>query len=140
MSSIEITPDAASAPYTRKLAFQALFALNSNPDALPQDIYEALLEDEATTTVPAYLPELVEGVLTHQSELDAKIDQYLSSNWTLARLNKTDLLVLRLAIYEMLYVDDVPAKVALDEALQLAKEFSDDKSRRFINGVLSNLL
>ena len=40
----------------------------------------------------------------------------------------------------MLYVDDVPAKVALDEALQLAKEFSDDKSRRFINGVLSNLL
>ena len=78
--------------------------------------------------------------LTHQSELDAKIDQYLSSNWTLARLNKTDLLVLRLAIYEMLYVDDVPAKVALDEALQLAKEFSDDKSRRFINGVLSNLL
>ena len=45
-----------------------------------------------------------------------------------------------LAIYEMLYVDDVPAKVALDEALQLAKEFSDDKSRRFINGVLSNLL
>ena len=98
------------------------------------------MEDEATTTVPAYLPELVEGVLTHQSELDAKIDQYLSSNWTLARLNKTDLLVLRLAIYEMLYVDDVPAKVALDEALQLAKEFSDDKSRRFINGVLSNLL
>ncbi len=86
------------------------------------------------------MPELVEGVLTHQSELDAKIDQYLSSNWTLARLNKTDLLVLRLAIYEMLYVDDVPAKVALDEALQLAKEFSDDKSRRFINGVLSNLL
>ena len=118
---------------TRKLAFQALFALNSNPDALPQDVYEALLEDEATTTVPAYLPELVEGVLTHQSELDAKIDQYLSSNWTLARLNKTDLLVLRLAIYD-------PAKVALDEALQLAKEFSDDKSRRFINGVLSNLL
>lgn len=127
---------------TRKLAFQALFALNSNPDALPQDVYEALLEDEATTTVPAYLPELVEGVLTHQSEIDAKIDQHLSSNWTLARLNKTDLLILRLAIYEMLYVDndDVPAKVALDEALQLAKEFSDDRSRRFINGVLSNLL
>ncbi|MDE6376946.1 MAG: transcription antitermination factor NusB [Ligilactobacillus sp.] len=127
---------------TRKLAFQALFALNSNPDALPQDVYEALLEDEETTTVPAYLPELVEGVLTHQSELDAKIDQHLSSNWTLARLNKTDLLILRLAIYEMFYVDndDVPAKVALDEALQLAKEFSDDKSRRFINGVLSNLL
>ena len=61
----------------------------------------------------------------------------MSANWTLARLNRIDLLILRLAMYEMLYVDDVPAKVALDEALQLAKEFSDDKSRRFINGVLS---
>ena len=58
---------------TRKMAFQALFALNSNPMRLNYKMfYEALLEDEATTTVPAYLPELVEGVLTHQSELRRK--------------------------------------------------------------------
>ncbi|KRL83766.1 transcription antitermination factor NusB [Ligilactobacillus apodemi] len=128
---------------TRKLAFQALFALNSNPDALPEDVYEALLEDnDDLSAVPAYLPELVEGVRSHQTQIDEKIAEHLSANWSLARLNKTDLLILRLAIFEMLYVDEdeVPAKVALDEALQLAKEFSDDKSRRFVNGVLSNLI
>lgn len=125
---------------TRKLAFQALFALSSNPDALPEDVYEALLEDEEVTEVPAYLKELVNGVLKEQSVLDEKIKERLSSNWTISRLSKTDLLILRLAVYEMLYVEDVPAKVALDEALELTKEFSDDSSRRFVNGVLSNLL
>lgn len=125
---------------TRKLAFQVLFALNSNPDALPEDVYEALLEDEEVTEVPAYLKELVNGVLKEQSVLDENIKERLSSNWTISRLSKTDLLILRLAVYEMLYVEDVPAKVALDEALELTKEFSDDSSRRFVNGVLSNLL
>lgn len=125
---------------TRKLAFQVLFALSSNPDALPEDVYEALLEDEEVTEVPAYLKELVNGVLKEQSVLDEKIKDRLSSNWTISRLSKTDLLILRLAVYEMLYVEDVPAKVALDEALELTKEFSDDSSRRFVNGVLSNLL
>ena len=128
---------------TRKLAFQTLYALNSNIDATPSDVYAPLLEDKVPAgddIVPPYLTELVDGVLTHQAQIDEKIMEHLSANWSLARLNKTDLLILRLAIYEMLYVDGVPAKVALNEALQLAKEFSDDKSRRFINGVLSNLL
>lgn len=126
---------------TRKLAFQTLYALNSNLDATPSDVYTTLLEDKVPAgDVPPYLTELVDGVLAHQTQIDEKIMEHLSANWSLARLNKTDLLILRLAIYEMLYVDGVPAKVALNEALQLAKEFSDDKSRRFINGVLSNLL
>lgn len=128
---------------TRKLAFQTLYALNSNIDATPSDVYATLLEDKVPAgddVIPPYLAELVDGVLAHQTQIDEKIMEHLSANWSLARLNKTDLLILRLAIYEMLYVDGVPAKVALNEALQLAKEFSDDKSRRFINGVLSNLL
>ena len=82
----------------------------------------------------------MKGVITNQAQLDAEIEKYLNAKWSIARLNKTDLLILRLATYEMLFVEAVPAKVALNEALQLAKEFSDDKSRRFINGVLSNLL
>lgn len=82
----------------------------------------------------------MKGVITNQAQLDAEIEKYLNAKWSIARLNKTDLLILRLATYEMLFVEAIPAKVALNEALQLAKEFSDDKSRRFINGVLSNLL
>ncbi|KRM63900.1 transcription antitermination protein NusB [Ligilactobacillus agilis DSM 20509] len=127
----------------RVLAFQALFALSSNPEADIRAVCDELvaqLTSADEVVVPPYLYELVEGVITNQAQLDAEIEKYLNAKWSIARLNKTDLLILRLATYEMLFVEAVPAKVALNEALQLAKEFSDDKSRRFINGVLSNLL
>ena len=127
----------------RVLAFQALFALSSNPEADIRAVCDELvaqLTSADEVVVPPYLYELVEGVITNQAQLDAEIEKYLNAKWSIARLNKTNLLILRLATYEMLFVEAVPAKVALNEALQLAKEFSDDKSRRFINGVLSNLL
>ena len=125
----------------RKIAFQTLFALNSNPEAKAEDIYRELL-DEATSNqpIPAYLEQLVEGVLNNQLKIDELIAKHLNKNWTLARLNRTDLLILRLAVYEITFEQDLANKVALDEALQLAKEFSDDKSRRFINGILNNLI
>ncbi|SEM39716.1 NusB antitermination factor [Ligilactobacillus sp. WC1T17] len=122
----------------RKVAFQTLFALNSNPDANPTDVYEALLGEE--TAAPAYLIQLVDGVRSKQTEIDELISAHLKKGWPISRLNKTDLILMRLAVYEMKFVDDLPAKVALNEALELSKEFSDETSRRFINGVLSNLL
>ena len=60
--------------------------------------------------------------------------------WTLQRLSKVDLMILRLAVYEILHEDDVPNRVALNEALELAKTYSDDSSRKFINGVLSVII
>lgn len=125
----------------RKIAFQTLFALNSNPEADATEIYQDLIAEISNDQkVPAYLEQLVEGVLANQSQIDNVIEQYLKQNWTLARLNKTDLLILRLAVYEIKFENDLPNKIALDEALQLAKEFSDEKSRRFINGILNNLI
>jgi len=72
--------------------------------------------------------------------LDAKIDQYLSTGWQLKRIAKTDLVIMRIAFYEIDYVEEVPNRVAVNEALELAKNFSDDRSRRFINGVLAHTL
>lgn len=122
----------------REKAFQALFALNSNPDGDREAIYRELLEvpDEESAVIPPYLEALVSGVSDKQAEIDSIIEENLTSRWKLSRLNNTDLIILRLAIYEMKYVDDVPAKVALNEALEIAKEFSDDESRKFVNGVL----
>ncbi|WP_409022798.1 transcription antitermination factor NusB [Dellaglioa sp. P0083] len=122
----------------REKAFQALFALNSNPDGDREAIYRELLEvpDEESAVIPPYLEALVSGVSDKQAEIDSVIEENLTSRWKLSRLNNTDLIILRLAIYEMKYVDDVPAKVALNEALEIAKEFSDDESRKFVNGVL----
>jgi len=121
-------------------AFQTLFAMNANPEADRHVIYQQLLADEdgQTAAVPAYLETLVDGVLDKQDELDAQIKKYLTTNWTLQRIAKTDLVILRIAFYELDYQADIPKRVAVNEALELAKQFSDDRSRRFVNGVLSH--
>lgn len=124
----------------REVAFQALFAVNSNPDTDVMTVVDNLLEEKRVSKCPDYLRELVQGVLSHQAELDDEIVSKLNSKWTLSRLPKTDLIILRLGLYEIQNCDEIPNKVALNEALQLAKEFSDEKQRGFINGVLSNFI
>ncbi|WP_125582859.1 transcription antitermination factor NusB [Levilactobacillus cerevisiae] len=126
----------------RERAFQMLFALNANPDADHDALYQRVLTDDPDQTVPVpdYLQQLVTGVLANQADLDAKIDQYLSTGWQLKRIAKTDLVIMRIAFYEIDYVEEVPNRVAVNEALELAKNFSDDQSRRFINGVLAHTL
>ncbi|MDC7952075.1 transcription antitermination factor NusB [Liquorilactobacillus mali] len=126
----------------RKIAFQMLFAMESNQDIVVDELYCQVRDDDENETeeIPSYVRILVTGVNEKKAELDATIQKYLGQGWTLARLNKTDVIILRLAIFEIQNVDDIPSKVALNEALELTKEFSDEKSRRFVNGVLSNLI
>ncbi|GBG95068.1 transcription antitermination factor NusB [Ligilactobacillus salitolerans] len=124
----------------RQGAFQVLFALQSNPDADLDDLIDQVVSELTEEVDQEYLHTIVNGVLEQQAELDPVIAQYLSEHWSLGRLTKTDLLILRIAVYEMKFQTNVPNRVALNEALELAKLFSDDKSRRFINGVLSNLI
>lgn len=92
--------------------------------------------------VDPYLVELVKGVVANQAAIDDLISQYLSKDWSLDRIANIDLTILRLAFYEVLFIEEdvVPAKVAVNEAIDLAKTFSDDKSRVFISGVLAKLL
>ena len=119
----------------REEAFQVLFALQSDPETDIQAIYEAIPHHDKKE-IPAYLLTLVNGVREHQDELDKQINGLLASGWTISRLAKPDLVILRLAVFEMQYVDNVPAVVAINEALELTKTFSSDKSRKFINGAL----
>lgn len=122
----------------RECAFQTLFALASDPEIDREAIYTERLGLEPDQEVPAYLPELVDGVLDHQDELDAQIESKLAPGWTLERLARPDLVILRLALYELEYTK-VPNAVAINEALRLAHDFSDEKSYRFINGVLGSI-
>lgn len=130
----------------REKALQSLFQLSANKD-LSKEIAmrEALVnnndgsEEIEEVSIPTYLNELVTGVIEQQQVIDEKIDAYLT-NWSIKRLAKTDLLVMRIAVYEMLFVDDVPNKVALNEALEVIKLYSDEKSRKFVNGILSNMV
>ncbi|CAH0418525.1 transcription antitermination factor NusB [Periweissella ghanensis] len=126
----------------REKAFQTLFALAGNPEADLDTLYEDVLEDiEPTPAVPDYLKELVTGVLSQREVLEQDITPLLANGWTFDRLARADRIILELAIFEHKYVsaeEAVPSKVVIDEALNLAKTFSDERSRKFINGVLDH--
>ena len=81
---------------------------------------------------------MVLGVLQAKDELDKKIVEKLE-NWELSRVHKVDLTILRLAIYEFYYRPDIPPVVTIDEAVELAKEFSNEESGKFINGILDKI-
>lgn len=119
----------------REEAFQVLFALQSTPDAEIETVYQSVPHHDEKQ-IPAYLLTLVNGVREHQGQLDGQIEGLLANGWTLNRLAKSDLIILRLALFEIQYVDNVPSVVAINEALELTKTFSSDKSRKFINGAL----
>jgi transcription antitermination protein NusB len=92
----------------------------------------------ADPPVPEYSRDLVNGVAEHQESIDGLISAS-SVDWTLDRMPPVDRTVLRLAAYELLWCDDVPTAVAIDEAVELAKSLSTDDSPAFVNGVLARL-
>jgi N utilization substance protein B len=89
--------------------------------------------------VPEYAVELVEGVAARQGDIDGLIAEY-AVGWTLDRMPAVDRNVLRIGAYELLWRDDVPDGVAIDEAVELAKGLSTDESPGFVNGILGRLL
>ncbi|MBO0995281.1 transcription antitermination factor NusB [Bacillus sp. SD088] len=116
----------------REKALQALFQMNiSGIEA--EEAIENVLEDEKKDP---FLQQLVEGTIQHLPEIDAEIQKHLE-NWTLDRLAKVDITILRIGMYELLFHDDIPENVAINEAIEIAKIFGDDKSGKFINGILS---
>ncbi|EAE9572042.1 TPA: transcription antitermination factor NusB [Listeria monocytogenes] len=117
----------------REKALQALFQIELNEMALDQAI-KNIMEDEQDD----YMEKLVEGVMANKAEIDAIIEPNLD-NWRMDRLSKVDLSLLRLSVYEIKYLDDVPNRVSLNESIEIAKIYSDEKSSKFINGVLANI-
>ena len=93
----------------------------------------------ADPPVNDYTVELVEGVQAHRARLDEILSQY-SDGWTIARMPGVDRAVLRLGLYELLWRDDVPHAVVIDEAVELVKNLSTDESPRFVNGLLARVL
>lgn len=86
-----------------------------------------------------YAESLVKGVCAHREEIDSRL-MSTSENWALDRMPVVDRAILRLAVYEMLYVDEVPVSVAINEAVELAKAYGgEDESSRFVNGVLGKI-
>ena len=114
----------------RELALQALFQVDNNEISVEEAIGHVTEEQDE------FLTQLVKGTIEHKEEIDASLVSRLE-NWSLERLPKIERTVLRIAVYELLYTEDIPAKVVINEALEVCKVYGDEKSSRFVNGVLS---
>ena len=124
----------------RAAAFTQIFQLNQQGDnkgEMMEHLLNAIPECEDNL---GYIQSVINGVDEKQSELDELISQHLKKGWTLRRISKVALSILRLAVYEMKYVDDVPQKVAINEAVNLAKEYGGEEDAKFINGVLGAIV
>ncbi len=125
----------------RKRALDILFQADVRGEGLP-----AILAAEAKRAAnePAreaswlYAREIVDGVIDNRDAIDEQITTF-AKDWSLARMPAVDRAVLRIGVWEILYNDEVPAAVAIDEAVELAKEFSTDDSGSFVHGVLARI-
>ncbi|SOC27121.1 NusB antitermination factor [Ureibacillus xyleni] len=116
----------------REKAVQVLFQLD-NTDLTLQEAIGHVLNDEESD---AFFEQLVHGVTEHLQEIDSALEENLE-NWSLSRLPKIERTVLRLAVFELEYMEDAPSRVVINEAIELCKTFGDEKSSKFVNGVLS---
>ena len=122
----------------RETALQALFQIDLNPEIDSQVIAEFLDDHLTDTALRSFAGRIVEGVHTRLKELDEQLEQQ-AENWTVTRMAATDRNVLRLAAFELLH-SDVPFRVVIDEAVELAKRFGDARSPDFVNGILDAMI
>jgi transcription antitermination protein NusB len=119
----------------REKALQALFQIDLS-ESVPKEAIESVLGEEGLSD--DFLEQLVFGVVEHKEDIDTLLRDHLE-NWNLERLANVDRSILRIAVFEMKYIEEIPVKVSMDEAIELAKLFGDDSSSRFINAVLSKV-
>jgi N utilization substance protein B len=126
----------------RKRAVDLLFeaeARDTHPVDLAADRVALAVRDDQVAPVPPYAQTIIRGVAEHLDEIDRTIADHLHE-WTLDRLPAVDRAILRLAVWELFHTTDVPPVVAVDEAVELAKQLSTDDSPAFINGVLGQIV
>ena len=125
----------------REHIFRMVFSYEFNSDQeMPQQmqLYFEQLDQEPKEEDMAYIRDKALNVILKSEEIDVMLNEHVTG-WKTSRMNKVDLSILRLAVYEMKYDEDVPVGVAINEAVELAKKYSGDEGPAFINGVLARL-
>jgi N utilization substance protein B len=120
---------------SRELALQALYQGELAGRTGPVDFDEFCAHFQVDKKAIQYARKLIGGVLGNMEEINQLISRY-AENWRLERMSVIDRNILRLAVFELHYQDDVPTSVAINEAVEIAKRFSSDDSGSFINGIL----
>ena len=123
----------------RRVALQVLFARDFHQDKL-DDLVEQLFEqNNISMEHKSFVRCLVEGVASRWRDLDIHISS-LSRDWKIDRISLVDKNILRLAMFELLYMEETPVAVCVNEAVELARKFGTDKSPKFVNGILGSFV
>lgn len=124
----------------REVAFQTLYMQRvGNPD-MESALTVASSRHILSGPAAEFVRTIVAGINETYEELDSKIEPLLAGGWTLSRIAISDLIVLQIAAYELFHIDEMPPKVTISQAVELAKRFGSSESGSFVNGVLGNLL
>ncbi|ROS30679.1 transcription antitermination factor NusB [Cellulomonas sp. PhB150] len=123
----------------RKRALDVLFEADQRELAPIELLAERIARPGAETALPQYSVELVEGVVAEQGRIDELLAIH-AHGWTIERMPAVDRALLRLGTWEILFNDDVPDAVAVDEAVELARSLSTDESPAFVNGLLGRII
>ena len=123
----------------RESAMQLLFQIDSNSEYSESVIAEFLENFELDGSEADFIREAVSGVMVKKVEIDEFIARQLEG-WSIGRLALVDLATLRLAVYEILFRDDIPVEVSINEAIEISKKYSTEDSYKYVNGVLGGFV
>jgi len=124
---------------TREFAMKLLFQTMIQREDVDEQIQWFCEENAIHDPVElAYFLDVVHGVREHIAEIDERISRY-AIGWTMNRMPKVDVSILRIAVFEMFYLSEIPASVSINEAVELSKKYGDEQSKSFVNGVLAKI-
>ncbi len=125
----------------RETAFKMLFQIdvgNNSMNLARLTLDEAIAEDAIDPKDEGFILDLVQGVLREKKDLDAFISKF-AQGWKIDRINPVEKNIIRIALYEIWHKEDIPFRIAINEAIELAKEYGEEESGAFVNGILDNV-
>lgn len=125
----------------REQAFKLIYSLEIQKKEEKEEAIELYIESNNITDKNAisYIKDAIFGIEQNEKEIIEKIEKNLKADWKIERISKMDLAILKLAIYEIKY-KDIPFKVVINEAVELAKKYGEDNSKNFVNGILASVV
>ena len=124
----------------REQTFKLLYSMEIRQEYTPEQIELFIqnneIEDKKTVT---YMKDTIEGIIENKEAITKQIEENLKEKWDISRISKIDLVLLQIAIYEILY-KELPYKIAINEAVELAKKYGEDTSKSFVNGMLASIV
>ena len=121
----------------REMALQALYAMDLT-DLWNEDFSELLYEKELWPSSANHAGRILKGILEHHKAIDEALEGH-AEYWSVSRMNLIDRNILRIATYELLFCDDIPMKVSINEAIELGKMYGTPETKRFLNGILDRI-